>query len=158
MASRQEGRVGFGEGDHAAHLVLELADVAGPAIEEQALHRFFGDAQLAFLEFLGGAGDEVVDEAGDLVAAFAQRRDRQADDVEAVEEVLAEAAVADGVFEIGVGGGDDADVDGSEPGSPSGAISPDSRKRRSFGWRSRPSSPISSRKRVPSRAARIRPS
>ena len=43
------------------------------------------------------------------------------------------------------------------PGSPSGAISPASRKRRSFGCSSSPSSPISSRKRVPSRAARIRP-
>ena len=47
--------------------------------------------EVALLEFVGGAGDEVVDEAGDLVAAFAQRRDREADDVEAVEEVFAEA-------------------------------------------------------------------
>ena len=37
---------------------------------------------------------------------------READDVEAVEEVFAEASVADGVVEVGVGGGDDADVDG----------------------------------------------
>ena len=40
----------------------------------------------------------------------------EADDVEAVEEVLAEAAGADGVFEVGVGGGDDADVDGQRAG------------------------------------------
>ena len=95
----------------------------------------------------------MVDEAGDFVAPFAQRRDAEADDVEAVEEVFAEASVADRVFEVGVGGGDDADVDGQRAGSPSGEISPDSRKRRSLGWRSRPSSPISSRKSVPSRAA-----
>ena len=113
---RQQRRVRLGEGDHAAHLVLQLADVAGPAIEQQPLHRFFGDAQLALLEFVGGAGDEVVDEAGDLVAPLAQRRDREADDVEAVEEVFAEPAVADGVLEVGVGGGDDADVDGEGAG------------------------------------------
>ena len=113
---RQQRRVGLGERDHPAHFVLQLADVAGPAIQQQPLHRLVGDAELAFLEFLGGAGDEVVDEAGDFVAAFAQRRDREADDVEAVEEVFAEAAGADGVFEVGVGGGDDADVDGQRAG------------------------------------------
>ena len=48
---------------------------------------------------------------GNLDAALAQRRQVQAHDAEAVEEVLAEAAVADQGFEVGVGGGDDADVD-----------------------------------------------
>ena len=71
---------------------------------------------MAFLELLGGAGDEMVDEAGDLVAPFPERRDRQADDVQAVEEVFAEFAVADGVFELRVRGGDDADVDGQGSG------------------------------------------
>ena len=70
------------------------------------------DLEVAFLVFAGGGSDEVVDHAGDFVATFAQRFEREADDVEAVEEVFAEPAVADGVFEVGVGGGDDADVDG----------------------------------------------
>jgi hypothetical protein len=112
---------------------------------------------VAFLELLGGAGDEVVDESRNLVASFAQRGDRQEDDVEAVEQVFAERAGADGVFEIRVGGGDDADVDREGAGLAERGDSPDSRKRRSFGWRSSPSSPTSSRKRVPSRAVRIRP-
>ena len=42
-------------------------------------------------------------------------------------------------------------------GSPSGQISPDSRNRSSFGCRSSPSSPISSRNSVPSRAPLISP-
>ena len=37
--------------------------------------RFFGDGEAAFVEFLGGAFDEVVDEAGDFVAPFAERAD-----------------------------------------------------------------------------------
>jgi hypothetical protein len=92
----QQGRGGLGERDHPAHLVLQLADVARPAVQQQPLHRLVGDAEVAFLEFLGGAGDEVVDEGGDFVAAFAQRRDRQAHDVEAIEQVFAKAAGADG--------------------------------------------------------------
>ena len=53
----------------------------------------------------------MIDERRNLLAALAQRRQPQADDVEAVEEVLAEAPVGDERLEIGVGGGDDADVD-----------------------------------------------
>ena len=44
MRVRQQRRVRLGERDHAAHFVLQLADVARPAIEQQPLHRFFGDA------------------------------------------------------------------------------------------------------------------
>ena len=58
----------------------------------------------------------MVHEAGNLVAAFAERANREADDVEPVEEILAEAAGADGVLEVAVGGGDDADVDGQGRG------------------------------------------
>src|SRR5207248_2680853 len=42
---------------------------------------------------------------------FAQRRNLQAHDVEAVEEIFAEASALDGLFEPGVGRGDDAHVD-----------------------------------------------
>ena len=57
----------------------------------------------------------VLDEQRNLLAALAQRRHVEADDVEAVEEVFAKAAVGDELFEVGVGGGDDADVDGDGP-------------------------------------------
>jgi hypothetical protein len=39
----------------------------------------------------------VSDEGGDVFAAAAQRRQLDGDDVEAVEEVFAEAALADGL-------------------------------------------------------------
>ena len=53
----------------------------------------------------------MVDERADLVAPFAQRRDVEPDDVQAVEEIFAEAPLADGGFEVRVGGGDDAHID-----------------------------------------------
>jgi len=47
----------------------------------------------------------------DLLAPFAERRDVDPDDAEAVIEILAELAFGDALFEIGVGRGDDANVD-----------------------------------------------
>src|SRR5207247_4192724 len=72
--------------------------------------------EVAFLELLGGALGEMGDESGNRAAPLAQRADRQADDVEAVEEIFAEPAGAHRVLEVGVGGGDDADVDGEGGG------------------------------------------
>ena len=49
--------------------------------------------------------------SGNVVAPFAQRRQRDLDHVDAEVEVLAERAGGHGALEIAVGGGDDADVD-----------------------------------------------
>ena len=53
----------------------------------------------------------MLDEERDVFAAFAQRRKLHRDDVQAIEEVLAERGVRDHLREIGVRGGDDPDVD-----------------------------------------------
>ena len=54
-----------------------------------------------------GAAEEVLGQRQDVVAALGQRRQAQLDHVEAVVEVLAEAAVADHRGDVGVGGADD---------------------------------------------------
>src|SRR5437899_2988804 len=46
-----------------------------------------------------------------VVAAFAQRRNRQADHVETIVQILAEFALADALREVAIRGGDDPDVD-----------------------------------------------
>jgi hypothetical protein len=53
----------------------------------------------------GELAREVAGERCDVVLAIAERRDDQRDDLEAVVEVLAEAAAADLGGEIAVGGG-----------------------------------------------------
>ena len=55
--------------------------------------------------------EEVLGEQGNIFAAGAQRGQVDGDDVEAIEEVFAEAALADFLAQIDVGGGEDADVD-----------------------------------------------
>ena len=100
----------------------------------------------------------MLDERRDLLAPLAQRRQPQPDDVEAVEEVFAEAPLGHEGFEVGVGGGDDADVhlDGlrlAEAVDFAGLEEP-----QELGLHSGPISPISSRNRVPPAAARMTPS
>jgi hypothetical protein len=53
----------------------------------------------------------VLEERRNLLAPVAQRRQVERQDLEAVEEILAKAALCDQAIEVGVGGGDDADVD-----------------------------------------------
>ena len=59
----------------------------------------------------GVAGKEVCGEEGDVFAAFAQGGQVDFDGVEAEEEVFAEAAFGGFDAEVGVGGGEHADVD-----------------------------------------------
>ena len=55
--------------------------------------------------------EEVSGEQGNVFAAGAERGKLEEDDVEAVEEILAELALADGFAQVDVSGGDDTDVD-----------------------------------------------
>jgi hypothetical protein len=85
---------------------------------------------------------------GDVLAAFAQRRDRQGDDFEAVEQVLAEAPGGHLGAQVAVGGGDDAHVDGHLGLAADRADAPLERPQQ-LGLQRERSSPISSRNRVP---------
>ena len=55
--------------------------------------------------------DEIVDQFGDVLAALRQRWDADRHHVQAVEQVLAEAALGDLGLQVARGGGDHADVD-----------------------------------------------
>ena len=55
--------------------------------------------------------EEVIREQQHVGLPLAQRRDEDREDVQAVEQVLAEGAGGNRVLEVGVGRGDEADVD-----------------------------------------------
>src|SRR2546423_6684499 len=61
--------------------------------------------------------EEVRGEEGDVAVALAQRRQRDLDAADAVVEVLAEASLLDGRFELAVRGGDAADLGGAGGGA-----------------------------------------
>ena len=90
--------------------VLQLARIARPVIRRQHVDRRGGEpADVAAV--LGRiALQEVVGEQQHVGLPLAQRRDEDREDVEAVEQVLAEAALLDRPLEILVGRGNQPDV------------------------------------------------
>ena len=85
-----------GEDDRAFEGVAEFADVPGPAVMAEQIHGVGGDiddlgAVLAVEVFEQGAGED-----GDVVEPVAERGEENFEDVEAVEEILAELVGADG--------------------------------------------------------------
>jgi hypothetical protein len=138
--------------------VPELSDVARPAVAPQELARLPGDLDRAREPALAaGVGDEEAHRLVDLVDAFAQRRDRERDPVQAEEQVLAEQAARHRGVEIAICRGDVAHVDRPrlEPTHAQDARS--SRTRKSFTWTAGERSPTSSRNTVPPSAISRRP-
>ncbi len=100
---RAEYGVIVGERDRAADFVGELADVARPVVEQQRGHEVVGEPHAGPSALGNRLREEERRERRDFVLAFAQRRQREHGDAEAVEQVLAEAALARECVEVGVG-------------------------------------------------------
>src|SRR5262249_2798833 len=95
--------------------VLKLADVARPGVGGQAVHARAAEAVQALAEPLGQRAEEEVEEERNVAAPLPQSRDADREDVQAVEQVSPESAGVDGLFEIAVAGGEDADIDADRP-------------------------------------------
>src|SRR5437660_513750 len=70
---QRAGEVPVLQHDHPLDEILELADVAGPPVGQEGLHRLRGERARGHVEHARVALDEVFDEAGDLLAPLAQR-------------------------------------------------------------------------------------
>ena len=75
------------------------------------MHRPLADAVEALADPQGELVHEELDEQGDVVAALAQRRQADGEDVEAVVEVLTESFLVNRLKQVAVAGGDDTHVD-----------------------------------------------
>src|SRR5204862_302263 len=87
----QTFHTGRSRGDGALDDGAELADVAGPVVPLQPPQRLGADAAHRPAVAGGERGDELVRQGGQDRQPLAQGRQVEADHVEAVEEVLAEA-------------------------------------------------------------------
>src|SRR5207302_543029 len=76
--------------DGALDHVLELAHVAWPVVFGEQVERFGHHLQIAFAIFIAVLLEEMMDEQGDIVLAVAQRLQLNRDDVQAIEEIIAE--------------------------------------------------------------------
>jgi hypothetical protein len=77
-----------------------LADVARPVVDHQQIDGLRRNLHLAAAELRRVVVDVVVDDGRNLAAPLAQRRHAQADDVQAIVQVLAEAPVGHHRFEV----------------------------------------------------------
>src|SRR5690606_28076433 len=91
--------------------VLQLAHIAGPAIAEQRRQGGGGEAAGWPLDLVARQYEEMARQQQDVFATLAQWRDIQVEHVEAIEQVLAKGAGADQLFQVAVGGAEDAYVD-----------------------------------------------
>src|SRR5439155_14179883 len=99
----------------ALDLVAELAHVPRPAEHVEDVQRLRAQANARLAEALARFAQEERAEVRNLFAPLAQRRDMNADDAQAVEQIFAERSFRDALLEVGVGRGHDADVDPDGP-------------------------------------------
>src|SRR5215469_7480768 len=96
--------------DEALDEIAEFADITGPGIAEKdfkrAIREFAGALAVSRAEFV----EEMAREDGNVLLAIPQGWHEEGNHVEPVEKILAEAAGRYFLFEVLVGGGDDADV------------------------------------------------
>src|SRR5215471_11713940 len=97
--------------DHRAfHDVFEFTHVAWPVVIHEQFHGRGREMPERLRVLLTEAVEEMRKQERDVLAAFAERGQAQVNDVQAVKEVLAEAAFLNQGQEIDVRGGHDADV------------------------------------------------
>ncbi len=94
------------------HSVLELADVARPAMREELRLGLRREVRRGKSGLRHVGREKVASQRQDIAGTIAERRDVDVRDVEAIEEIFAKATLADGLGQAGVGGRDEAHVDG----------------------------------------------
>ena len=108
---RKPDGVALGQHHGAEQRVFELADVARPVEGREHAQRLRRDQADALALFGGKARQEMPGQRRDVGGAVAQRRHRDREDVQAIEQVFAKAPGFDVGDQVAIGGGDDADVD-----------------------------------------------
>ena len=98
------------EHDHALDQIAQLSHVPRPRILGQPLHRVGGNAVELAVVLRRVVADETANEHGDVFGTLAQRREIDAQDVEAIKEIGAEASVVHQLADRLVRRGDDAHV------------------------------------------------
>src|SRR5579864_752527 len=98
------------EDDGALDHIAQFADVARPGVLDQRFHGFRGNSIDLLPHPRREILHEIADQHGDILAALAQRRDDEREDVEAVIQIHAELLIAGQRAQIAMGGGHQAEV------------------------------------------------
>src|SRR5262249_4050464 len=96
--------------ERALHRVLQLPDVARPRVLQERLASVAAETGLALAHAHAERPDEVIGQQQHVVAALAERRQMHGEDVEPIEQVLADATGRNRVLEVSIGRRDEAHV------------------------------------------------
>src|SRR5260370_23797930 len=103
---------GLRKKDHQAFdEIAQFTNIAGPGITHQNFHGGIGKFASLLAVFRAEFIQEKSRDHRDVFLAIAQRRDEKRNDVEPVEEILAESSAGNFLLEILVGGRDNANID-----------------------------------------------
>jgi len=99
------------ENDSAFECVAQFTDISGPEVSRK--EPAGSGVEFPIGAMVNGAErcEQMIGERQDVRAAFAQRRNRDGENVEAEEKIFAELARGDGSREVGVRDGDEARLD-----------------------------------------------
>src|SRR5690606_4037117 len=104
----------FAAHDHtAANAVLELTDITRPFVLADRAHGVRSKCQVCFPTLLAEALEEGLRQDQDVVLALTQGREDDLDHRQAIKQILTERAIGHTFLQIGIGGGENADVDGN---------------------------------------------
>jgi|GEM_PF-3705325 len=107
---RECNDVTVGEHNSPFDDIFQFADITGPQVCLQCIEGGRFDLANLLAGFLCGAAEEVEHEFCKIFVAIAECRERERDNVESVEQVFAEIAFGDQLFQIAIGGSHDTDI------------------------------------------------
>ena len=145
----RQQRAAFRQMHRPFHGALQLPDIAGPRVTADSLGRFLRQGNRAAVQAQLVPTDEVLRQREDVFGTFAERRHEDAQGTDAVIQIRPELVLRDGLLEILVGRGDDAEIHGDGAQAAHALDFPDWSTRRSLTCMSKGMSPISSRNSVP---------
>src|SRR5579872_7144760 len=117
LGERQLQVAAFVQEDGAFQKVLQLANIPRPIMAAQRIHHVRGNDIDDLVKAIREFAHEVVDEEGNVVAALAQRRQRNGKDIETIKKVGSKAPVGYHLLQVLVGSRHDADIDSNSAGT-----------------------------------------
>ena len=104
--------VALGEEESFADDVFEFAHVSRPGVALKKVHGIGMNGRFRSAEFGSVLLQEETNDGRNVFAAIAQRGKVDDDDAEAIVKVFAKLLLANGVFEVAIGGSKNADING----------------------------------------------
>ena len=101
---------GFCQGKGPLYHIFKLSDVSRPRIVTENVHNLWGDSGGFFYLLRGAFFEEVMRQQFDILLPFPEGRHVNFHDVKTPVKILPELPSLDQLFQIFVGGGDDAQI------------------------------------------------